>query len=189
MRVIQLTISGKDAGGYIWQNVQHFQTSDDAATQTVLLNAFLDAAELALIDPYTACMNESCVILNLGARVINPTTSYTINRGHNDAGLQAGDPSVGALAGKIGFYPSAGADTSRIFVAGPTTDDFTNDAATDPYLTLLQALGDAFLTFDGTAMPYQFVFGIWSRDTSDFTAITGATAQSSPGVLSKRVRT
>ena len=189
MRILQLSISGKDGGGYIWQNVQHFSTGDDDTAQNEVMNALLDAVEATILDPYSAVMNESSSILNIGARFISPTTSYTINRGENIVGINAGTPAIGALAGKIAFYAAVGANSGRIFVAGPTDESFTLDQATEAYLTLLQSLGDSFLTFNGITGPFSFGFGVWSIDTADFTLTVAATAQSSPGVLSKRIRT
>lgn len=189
MRILQTTLSGKDAGGYIFQNVGHFSTDDDDTEEFTVLSAMNAAYQLAVIDPYTAAANESVLLLNIASRFVSPSGSYSVNLPINEAGIQAGDPSVGALCGKVGFYPATGSRVGRIFVAGPIDANFTNDQATTAYLTLLSAVGSAFVSFDGTGGPYNFQFGLWGKVLSGFSPLVEQAAIATPGVLSKRIRT
>lgn len=187
-KILELTVSGKDAGGYIWENVLHFSTDNagqpDALDCDALNTQFITNVEDALL----GAMNESTSILNYGSRVILPTPSFTVNTPSNSVGTQVGSPSVGALCGKISFYPDNGKLTGRMFVAGPVDEDFTADEATTAYMELLTDIVTGLLVFDGSLAPFDFQFGLFSKGTQIFVPFTSGKPRSSPGVLSKRIR-
>lgn len=189
MKIIEVTISGKDSGGYIFQNVSHYQTDDTETTDATLLEAMNSAIVDNVITPYTNCMNSSSTILNVASRMKSPTPGFTINLPMNEPGTVEGDPAVGALCGKIGFYPDAGYRVGRMFVAGPVDQAFTDDQATSTYQGELQSLGDAFVGIMASIGTYHFQFGLWGKPLSGFVAFTRSKAMGSPGVLSKRIRT
>ena len=188
-RTAQCTISGKDAGGYIWENVFYMRTADSAASDFSTLHDLTDTIDTDIIPALKPAMNESCSILNIAAKFIDPAGSYTVNKPINEPGTQAGTPSVGALCGKITWFPDTAFVTGRQFIAGPTDEDFDVDVPTSAYQTLLAAIVTAFLLFDGTAGTYLWQFGLWTRKTKAFQNFIAGVPMGSPGVLSKRVRT
>jgi hypothetical protein len=187
-KTLQVTISGKDGGGYVWQNVFHVTSTDEIHSEHDILSALVDAVDDVVRPAMVFAMNESVTILDIAARLIGGAAGYTFHKPVSFDGSRGGDATAGAIAGKLAFYPETGAHIGHMFVAGVQADDYVNDSITDGYATLLRAIADALESFDGTDATYAWQFVIYNRKTLATIAVASAAALLTVGVLSKRVR-
>lgn len=187
-RVVQMTISGIDGGGFVFQNVFHLQTPDTAADVPTLLAAACDEVNTNIMPPINAAMHTSAKILDIAAKVINPTTSYTIHKPVSLGGSRSGVASVGAVAGQLSFYPAAGTHVGRMFVMGGLIVDWVLDQIQSAYAGLLDNIAAALIAENGTAATYAWQFGIWNKSTPAFLPVVSSTHKLLPTTLNKRLR-
>lgn len=186
--IFQVTISGKDSGGYVWQNVFHVRGTLAAAVTTADFQALVTFVTDELIPPMAAAKADSNVMLNIGVKQVLPVATYTYNSPINQAGDRSGTENLGAVAGKITMYPVSGAITGRMFLNGCLDTDFEADVIVTAYQTLLDGVADALNLFDGSPLSYLWELGIYNKETSGFVVVDECASQQRPGVLSKRVR-
>lgn len=186
--IFQVTISGKDGGGFLWQNVIHIRGTVATTPTLADMKELADYVQGNLITPLRAAKAESNTMLNIGIKEVLPGSSFTFNRPMNEPGDRVGTENVGAVAGKITMYPETGAITGRIFINGCLDDDFDKDVIQPAYETLLDDVADALNLIDGSPITFLWELGIFNKDTSGFVPVDGCATQQQPGILSKRVR-
>lgn len=187
-RVVEITISGIDGGGFAWQNVFHMQTTDDAATVPVLLAACNTEVNTNIVPVLAAAMSSVYKILDVASKVIDPTPSYTIHKPISTGGGRASTAAIGAVCGSISFFPAAGNHVGRIFVVGCLQGDWALDVIGGTYSGLLDNVGTAFVGEAGGAPTYAWQFGIWNKSTPAFLPVVSSQTKQRPTTLNKRIR-
>lgn len=186
--IFQVTISGKDGGGYLWQNVIHVRGSDTPPIPVSVYQALADFIDVGLVAAMTQAKADSNIILNIGVKEVLPGSSFTYNHPVNEPGTRSGVENVGAIAGKITEYPESGTVTGRMFVNGCLDSDFVNDTISTMYEPLLAEVADALNLIDGTDPGHAWELVIFNKVTSAAVVVDESATVSTPGVLSKRVR-
>lgn len=188
MRNLQLTISGHDAGGFVFQNVLNISTTDDMSPNKDVLTAILDEIDTVILPPYQAAMSTGSIILDTAARFNGLISSYTMHRPQDAGGARATMEYPGGVCSMLTWFPESGVHVGRMYVVGPINTDFQGDEISPTYLTLLEDLGDAFMTWDGTNATWG-----WQLLIVNQTALTAEKAVSyavrhRPTLLNKRIR-
>lgn len=186
--VSQVTISGKDSGGYVWQNVIHVRGSDTPPIEVSVMSELASYILAGLCTAMAAAKADTNIVLNVGVKVVLPAASFTYNAPANMEGMRTGTENVGAIAGKITMYPTEGTATGRMFLNGCLDDDFDRDSISGAYLTLLNDVADALNLIDGSDVTHAWELGIFNKETSAFVSVDECRSVATPGVLSKRVR-
>jgi len=188
MRDLQLTISGRDSGGFVFQNVLNLSTTDDVSPIKDVLTAILNEFDATILPEYTSCMSTGSHILNTGARMSGLTPSYTMNRPQTTIGSRGSPELPGGVASMITWYPENGTHTGRIFVVGPINTDYIDDQISSTLLTLLQDLGDAFMTWDGSDPTWGWQLLIVNQTALTAEKVVSYAVRNRPTLLNKRIR-
>jgi len=187
-KTLQVTYSGKDSGGYVWQNVFHVEIEEGADNEAVYLSAVADVIDTAITDALAAAMADTCAIYDLATKVIFDVPSYSFHKVLNRVGDRDVNQDTGAIAGKIVWFPVAGNAVGHQFITGVCEGDYESDVIQGPYEILLAAVKDAFLTLNGTAAPYVPQLTIYNKVTNAHQDVASGAVLLSPCILSKRIR-
>lgn len=186
----QVTISGRESGGFVWENVFHVTNSYGGTDSTFAQSGTLAALVAATIVPdYAASMASDATILAVSARAIDAVPSLTNVIPSVVPGTRGASGQVGSIAGRIVFIPTPGSTRpSSMFCPGGMPGDFVNDQIQAPYLGFLNAVGDDFLLLDGSDVTYQWQLVQWHKKTSSSTNIDEFYVSPNPSSLNKRIR-
>jgi hypothetical protein len=187
-RTCEVTISGRDAGGFVWQNVFHVNTDDTTSDLPTLLGALTEYIAGIIPTPLSEAMNSAALILDVAAREIQPSTSYTYHLPQNILGTRGDPASVGAVCGRINFLPATGTKQGRMFVPCGCDGDFVMDVITDDYLDLLNAVGDAYNGINGSEAPYGWQLVVYAKEAETTVDVTAHSIAAYPTTLNKRIR-
>lgn len=192
MKNIQVTISGVDFNGFVFQNVFYLESDPGIHNPAEHLKATCDWVDTTLLPDMLNAMVSQCTILDISSKYVKPDSSYSIHKSVNLPGERDLNQSTGATAGVIQWVPLVGPETGRQYISGVAEGDFVNDFISSAYLTLLEPLRDAFINLTGTDAPYTWVFVVYSKGDSVVPATTDpvivGVVVNKCGVLSKRVR-
>jgi hypothetical protein len=188
MKAIQVTISGHDFNGFVWENVFHLAVDIDPPSAAAILTATNSWVETTLIPPLLAAMSNQCTILDIASKYVAPGSSYTLHKAQNSNGTRDLAQDSGAVAGRLAWYPSDGKVVGHQFISGVCEPDYSNDYISDAYKVLLEAVRDAFLLLSGTDGIFVWQFVLYSRKTAGVVPIDAGEAMLRIGILSKRVR-
>ncbi len=188
MRVLEATISGIDTNGFVWENVFHVTSDNDAASEHDILANLGAYINTNLIPVYQAAMALTNKILAVGVRVISPTPSYTLTKNINVSGGRDIPSANGSMAGRIKFLPETGTATGRVYIAGLAVDDVEGDLLTPDYQSLLEDIADIFTGMDGTPVTDHWQLVIWNKKLRTFVKVIADFIYAVVGVLSKRLK-
>lgn len=185
-----VTISGKDAGGFVFENVFHVQNVYAGAN-----TPFKQAGDLAsyvidnIVPSYLGAMNDNAEILAVSGRCIDTSGSFTNTKPAASFGTRPGVAYPGAVQGRLVFIPSVPPlRVSSFYVAGSCEGDFVNDIILSTYQTMLEALGDAFMLIDGSDATYAWQLIQFHLATTTSTDIDEYYVSPNPTTLNKRMR-
>ena len=187
-RDIQTTISGKDSGGFIFENVLNLTTDDMVSTVQEVLDAINLEVTTVILPAYAAAMTLANVLLDVSSRMSGITPSYSLHNPVSIVGARDLDSAVGALSGVLNFLPVSGVFIGRMFVAGCAVRDFVNDIIDPDYLGLLEDLAGALGTWDGTNATWHWQLKVLNKVANSTVSVTGVTARNRPTTLNKRMR-
>jgi len=186
---IQVTISGTDFNGFVWQNVFYLTCNNGIANIFDTLDATNTHVHGILMTPLRNCMSNQNTILDISSRYVKPDSSYSISKVENSPGNRDALADSGAIAGKIQWLTLEGPETGRQYITGVCEDDYQNDFITDAYAALLDTLGTAFESLAGTVGGFTWDFVVYSKgDVPTVDSIIGHVIYLKAGVLSKRIR-
>jgi hypothetical protein len=188
-RIIESTISGRDAGGFVWENVFHVLTSDDVTDTFPLLTALNSEIETSIMPAFTAAMAAGTFLLDIASKIIDPATTYTLHQSENEEGARVGDAALGAIAGVLKWLPVTGIHTGRMFICCGLIGDFVNDVMDAAYHGLLTTLANAFTALDGSDPSFGWQLTIHSKKAGTDTPVAGNSVLFRPTTLNKRLRT
>lgn len=188
MVIVQVTVSGHDFNGFVWENVFYLQTEITPPSTADYLDNTLEWVHGTLITEMSLAMSSQNVITDIAAKLVNPGSSYTLHKTENINGARDVDQDSGAIAGVIKWYPAEGAQTGRNYITGVGEGDYLNDFIAGPYSALLDDLKDAFLNLSGTDFGTVWLFVIYNKKTAATQAVIRGEVVNKCGVLSKRVR-
>lgn len=187
-RDIEVTISGRDKGGYVFENVVNLTTDDMAASVAAVLDAINQEVVTVIIPAYKAAMTAGCFLLDVASRMSGITPSYTLHTPINEEGARVGEANPGAIAGVINWLPATGVRIGRMFVPGNVVGDFVGDVIEAAYLALLQDLANAFTTWDGTPAIWAWQLKILNKTANTTVDVAGSTVRTRCTALNKRMR-
>jgi hypothetical protein len=189
MRTLQATLSGKDSGGYAFQNVMHFTTTNDTDDEHTILNALNQELVDNLLPSFTAAMSDSTYLLNIGSRLVgNGVSGYTLNHPLNIPGDRDLQQYPAPVSGKLAFYPKTGGNVGHIYLAGACDGDYIGDAIQSTYQGLLEDIITALETYDGTDATFGWQLVVYNRKLFAGIAVASVVALLTACYLSKRAR-
>jgi hypothetical protein len=186
-RIYECTISGRDGGGYVWQNVFHVEGDDSAGNEVFMLKALTDYVTTNIVPVLAAAQSGDGRIYDVAARQAT-ASSFTYHNPIDVAGTRAGGENVGAVCGKIAWFPLTGSRVGHQFISGCLPGDYVGDVLQPAYKTLLDDLITVFMAMDGTPALELWQFVVLNKKTVVATHVAAGVALVGPGVLSKRVR-
>jgi hypothetical protein len=148
-RIVQVTLSGKDAGGFVFQNVMHCTVDPGADDEPTVLADVCDTYEIALETPYKNAIPDSFKLFDLAARFIDGAGGFTFHKPLNIIGMRVENASAGALAARATFYPASGPHSGHMYIAGVVDGDVEDDLLTDAYIALVQDVVDGVVGIVG----------------------------------------
>lgn len=187
-RVFEVVISGHDSGGFAFENVFFVASPDDALPQLQDLKDLQAKVFSDIIPPYQDSASDGVVFLDISAKMIFPTTSYTLHFGINEAGSRDIQQLPGNNSAYLRFVPETGNRTGGIYVVGACQGDLNEDQVQPTYAGLLSDLGTAFKGLDGTDGTHHWQLVLFHKKLGTFTNVTDFVIPTVATSLTKRIR-
>lgn len=192
MANVQVTISGIDKNGFVWQNVFYMLVAEGSHATNVVLHHACEWANDQLMDTLQAAMSFQNSIFDIAAKYVKPDSSYTIHKSLNLVGARESNADSGAIGGVIQWIPQDGPETGRQYITGVCVNDYQNDFIVDVYRGFLEDIIVAFMSLTGNDGLFDWIFVVYSKGDNVTPATTDPVVEGTvigkAGVLSKRTR-
>jgi hypothetical protein len=188
MPIIQTTISGRDASGFVFSNVMHFQCDVGAGTFYQLLQFVNNEVNTNVIPKYSLAANDQVMFLNIASKGVGADASYTFNTNIVFPGARAIDPQLGAVSPLIRFLPDAGTILGGLYAVGAGILDFIADEIQAAYQTLLQDLANQLTGYNGSVAPHHLQLVTYNPHGPVVTPMKHNIVPTRPTTLNKRMR-
>lgn len=188
MAIAEVTLSGTDVSGNVWENVIHFETDDTAGTQKELMDDLAQKVQDDLLDSYQAAMNENCIIRDIGVRILKPFPSYASHYPVNLPGSRSGKPAPGAVSLLLRLAAAVGTVLGGLYLVGLMDEDYDGDSPSETYLAFVAAIATALIGFNGTTGLYAWQIVNFAKESGISTPFTAWFTRNKMTTLNKRMR-
>lgn len=190
MPIFQVTISGTDPGGFVWENV--FHVSGQLSTGKTVFGTAGDLAAFVaanVVPTQVDAMHVLSKVLAVSVRGVGADASFTNTKPVPTAGTRMGDASIGGVCGRIGFIPSdPPLVISSWFQCCGLLTDYLNDVITGPYEGLLHDLAVALEGMNGSEPINIWQFCQYHKKSDTSTPIVDDFVSPNPTLMNKRIR-
>lgn len=183
----RVTITGIDAGGYVFENV--FVVNGEFTTEPMYQIAHLleDYLEDPFLVTYAEAFPSDVTILTMSVVTLLPDPGITYVMTHNVAGGRDVVQASGTLALGFKLIPTDGVPPiGHQYVPCLGDGDVLADVVVvDPSFSALET---AYGAINGSAPTYAWQLAVWNKETSTGRPVFSAQLMGKPVVLSKRQR-
>lgn len=189
-KVIEIVVSGKDGGGFVFENVMHIGSGNPLmANDFNLAKAAVQLFSTTCMASYLAGLPASASVLAIRGRVVSPAGGLSYVKPVGTAGGAAGVQSSGTLGGGLIMIPTTGVKpVGHSYLPWANDGDITNDVVSPALTTRIQNYCDTLDLLDGSD-ENNMALTIYNKALLTDVLVDECQPMGYPVVLSKRGRT